>query len=50
MLKVDSRDYTRKVIYKLYFQNLGAIRIKTDAKSLEKMKTNLYWDYLEILT
>ena len=31
-------------------QNLGTIRIRTDAKSLEKMKTNLYWDYLKTLT
>ena len=31
-------------------QNLGTIRIKTDATSLEKMKINLYWGYLKILT
>ena len=44
-------------MYKLYIhsspfkkQNLGTIRIKTDAKSLEKMKTNLSLGYLKILT
>ena len=31
-------------------QNLGIIIIKTNAKSLEKMKINLYWRYLKILT
>ena len=60
-LKVDSMDLTseqeNKFICKLYIhsspfkkQNLGTIRIKTDAKSLEKMKTNLSLGYLKILT
>ena len=42
---MDSRDYARKTIYKLYFhcgllkkQNVGTIRIKTDAKSHKKWR------------
>ena len=45
MLKVDGKAYTRKAIYKLYFhcgplkkQNRRTIRIKTDARSLEKWR------------
>ena len=45
MLKVVGRDYTRKAIYKRYFhcgplkkQNLGTIKIKTDAEVLKKWR------------
>ena len=45
-----------KQFTKLYFhicplkkQNIGTNRIKTDAKSLEKMKINLYGGCLKIL-
>ena len=31
-------------------RNLGTIRSKIDAVSLEKMNINLYWGYLRILT
>ena len=38
------------IVVPLKKQNLGTTRIKTDAKSLEEMKTNLRWGYLKILT
>ena len=31
-------------------QKENLARIKTDGKSLKKMKINLYWGYLKILT
>ena len=55
-MKGDGTDYTRKENYKLYFHcgpltaKSLTITIEADAKGLKKMKINLYWGYLKILT